>query len=146
MQCPDEAQNLGRRNEVHPGCWLVEYEDVRLPDERARNQCPLLLSSGQQVQRLVGEVQNSNVLERLAGEVTVASSGPPAETDAVVTSHEHDIDDSERKIVIHLVTLRHVAEANVRSVRDRPEQWLQRSEDRAQNRRLPGAIRSDHPE
>src|SRR5688500_5142863 len=76
-------------------------------------------------------------------EVAIRRGGPSPETDAVVSSHEHDIHDLEREPVVHRVTLRHITKAQPRFHRDRAGKRLQGSEDRAPHRGLPGAIRSD---
>src|SRR5687767_6630681 len=55
VQLANEPEDLGRRYEIHSGRGLVEHQYVRLADESACDQRPLLLSARQQAERLIGE-------------------------------------------------------------------------------------------
>src|SRR5688572_14532340 len=80
------------------------------------------------------------------GEPFVLRSGTPAEPDAIVTAHHHHIEDLERKVVVDLIALWHVAEAKRRRARHRSAQWLEGAEQRTENGGLPGAVRPDEPQ
>src|SRR5688500_8823235 len=141
VQLAHEAENLGRRDEIHPGGRLIEHEDVRLADEGARDEDPLLLATGERVELLVREVADADVIERIASEVTVCPGRATQEADPVVASHDDDVDDLERKAVVDRIALRNVAEPHVRRRGDRPLLRFERPQDRPENGRLARAVR-----
>src|SRR5687768_11396443 len=141
-----EPEDLRRRDEVHSVRRLVEHENVRLTHERAGDERPLFLTAGQIRQRIVREVRDPDVVERLDGTPAVVVAGTASESDTVVPPHHHDIDDLEREVVVDLVALRNVAEAQRRRTRNGAGKRLERAEQRAKDGGLAGPVRPDETE
>src|SRR5688500_18284904 len=71
VQFAYESEDLGRRDEVHAGRRLVEHEKVRLTHECPCDQRALLLPAGQRGERPLGEVEDTDLRERVTRKLAV---------------------------------------------------------------------------
>src|SRR5258708_39268939 len=86
------------------------------------------------------------MIERGASTVAVLSGRAAHQADPIVPPHHHDVDDLQWKVVVDGIALRDVTNANVRIDRDAAGHRLHRSENRPEDRRLAGAVRTDETE
>jgi hypothetical protein len=73
----EAIEQIGKRFlslDVDTGCRLVEDEQGRLPGERLRNECPLLLSTREGAQWNVGARSQPDPLDRLGDDRAVATT------------------------------------------------------------------------
>ena len=132
---------------------LVEDEEPRLLRERAREHRALTLTAAQLVERDGRQVQHPRRLHRHARNRTVGLALEVAIGVVRIASHEHELLDRERKRLRQLLRHHgHVArEHRPGQRRERPSRQKDLAARRAQDaceqtdqRRLAGAVRSDH--
>ena len=150
----EQLERLLLMPDVERGSRLVEENDLRLLGERARDDDTLLLSAGQRPEAAIGEGQEVEPRERASCCLAIARAllrerpevWRPAEEHVLRDGHprrrrrllRYDGDET-RELGARELLDRTPAERDLARERDEPR-------DRAQERRLPGAVRTDEPE
>ena len=87
-----EVQHLELMEDVEVGRRLVQKQDARLLGERARYEHSLALSSGQGVQRPVGESLGVGLTHRVAGYAVVLAALYLEAPEVRVPAHQHELE------------------------------------------------------
>ena len=150
----EELERLLLMPDVERGGRLVEEDDLRLLRERARDDDALLLTAGERPEAAVGEREEVEPRERARRRVAVARAllreraevRRPAEEHVLRDRHPgrsrrllRDDGDEPRELRACEVVDRAAVERDLARERDEPR-------DRAQQRRLAGAVRADERE
>jgi hypothetical protein len=123
---------------------LVEEQDRRVLDERARDEHALALAAGEVAEPRVGEVGEADPVERGVGEDALAPARRAPPRDPRERAHERDVERADRIVEPRALRLRHITEAARRP--DRPRERRQLAEQEPEEGRLPAAVRPEHRE
>ncbi|MDF3042397.1 MAG: hypothetical protein K0Q71_5103 [Thermomicrobiales bacterium] len=151
VQLGEQVQDVVAGLDVDTGGGLVENEEVRLANQRARQEHPLLLSAGEVTNLPPAQAGQSQPLQDDRGSTAILPAGPGQWTHAAYAPHHHDVLDRDREGPVDRFDLGYVADSLGRTTRrDRDaidenpaRDPRQAAEDRLEQRRLPGAAGTD---
>jgi hypothetical protein len=136
---------LGRR--IDAGERLVQQVDQPRPDQRPRQDRPLLLPAGELADLGAGVMEHADLPQRPVGPLAQRAADWPPAADAAVGAHQHEVAHGGRQGPVNTVALGHVDDPVARvgaerlAVDDPPLVDRDQPGDRLQQRALAGAVR-----
>ena len=95
---------------IHAGHRLIHEVDFGLLGESPGQKHPLLLPAGELADLPPLELREAHFLQALPGPFPLAMPRPPKPAQPAVRPHQHHVQHADRKIPIHALTLRHIAD------------------------------------
>src|SRR5579864_4522263 len=149
----DERGNACLVRQVEAVERLVEQQQLRTPRERLRDEQSLLLAAGELADRLArvrrGADERDHLVDALRGGAAARPRDRQSPTRAV-EAEPHEVDAADARALVEAPPLRQIADAVVRGARRSAEHGCAagrerlEAEDRADERRLAGAVRPEH--
>jgi len=113
LQLRKQAEDLVTGVYVETSERLVHEHDLGLLRESPGDEQPLLLPSGERLYPMIGEIDESDIVECLSDKPSILGARSTKRSQAAGASHHDNIADADRKTPVDLSPLGYVGDADV---------------------------------